>query len=50
MSGYDHVVVGVGSAGCVVAGWLSENADNRTLLLEAGKDDSSVENLHVRTS
>ncbi|MDP9475879.1 MAG: GMC family oxidoreductase N-terminal domain-containing protein [Actinomycetota bacterium] len=46
MSGYDHVVVGVGSAGCVVAARLFENEDNRALLLEAGKYDSSVENVH----
>ncbi len=40
-------MVRAGSAGRVVAGRLSENEDNRALLLEAGKDDSSVENVHV---
>ena len=33
---FDYVVVGAGTAGCVVAGRLSENPDVRVLVVEAG--------------
>ncbi|MCH6171396.1 GMC family oxidoreductase [Pseudonocardia alaniniphila] len=36
MSSYDYVVVGGGTAGCVVATHLSSNPDARVLLVEAG--------------
>ncbi|MFS7183401.1 NAD(P)-binding protein [Serratia proteamaculans] len=39
---YDYVVVGGGSAGCVVAGLLAERSSARILLLEAGPEDKGL--------
>ena len=39
---YDFVIVGAGSAGCVVANRLTENPEIRVLLLEAGGSDRSL--------
>src|SRR5436305_7586106 len=43
---FDYVVVGAGSAGCVLAARLSEDPDVRVALLEAGGEDTQPE-IHV---
>src|SRR5260370_27040779 len=45
MTSFDYIVVGAGSAGAVVAARLSESADNRVLLIEAG---GSQKHMNVR--
>ena len=39
---YDYIIIGAGSAGCMLAKRLTENPQKRVLLIEAGKSDNYI--------
>ena len=42
MDAFDFIIIGAGSAGCVLANRISADPENRVLLVEAGGSDNNL--------
>ena len=46
---YDYIIIGAGSAGCILADRLSEASNNKVLLIEAGGSDKNLFRTKIKT-